>query len=113
MGFSKAQGLFQRYPDNPILTPAEWPYPANAVFNAAATEIDGQTLLLVRVEDMRGFSHLTVAKSPNGYTNWQIESHPALRPEILQKEEQWGIEDPRRVWLEEKQEYAIDRKRVG
>jgi len=107
MDFSKAQGLFQRYPDNPILSPEDWPYPANAVFNPAATEIDGQTLLLVRVEDMRGLSHLTLAKSPNGYTDWQIEPKPALRPEISQKEEQWGIEDPRMVWLEERKEYAI------
>ena len=58
-----ASTLFERYEGNPILTPTHWPYPANAVFNPGAAEVNGQTLLLVRVEDYRGFSHLTVARS--------------------------------------------------
>ena len=45
----KAHDLFKRYDGNPILGPEDWPYPANAVFNPAATMVDGQTLLLVRV----------------------------------------------------------------
>ncbi len=103
----KTKALFQRHPDNPILTPERWPYPANAVFNPAAIEIDGQTLLLVRVEDMRGFSHLTVARSPDGFSNWQINPEPTLLPDSELHEEQWGIEDPRVVWLEEQGEYAV------
>jgi len=99
--------VFQRFPDNPILTPQNWPYPANAVFNPAAIEKDGQTILLVRVEDMRGFSHLTLAKSENGYSDWEIDPEPTLTSEPFFNEEQWGIEDPRIVWLEERQEYAL------
>jgi predicted GH43/DUF377 family glycosyl hydrolase len=99
--------LFRRYEGNPILTPADWPYPANAVFNPGAIEHKGETLLLVRVEDLRGFSHLTLARSRDGRTNWRIEPRPTLEPDARYKEECWGIEDPRIVWLAERQEYAI------
>ena len=55
--------LFQRHPANPILTAADWPYPANAVFNPAAAQLADATVLLARVEDLTGISHLTVARS--------------------------------------------------
>jgi predicted GH43/DUF377 family glycosyl hydrolase len=48
-----ASSLFRRYENNPILTSSQWPYPANAVFNPAATKLGDETLLLVRVEDMQ------------------------------------------------------------
>jgi len=99
--------LFQRYSNNPILTPITWPYPVNAVFNPGATELQGETLLLVRVEDMRGFSHLTIAKSEDGKRNWRISDHPALSPDAKAGEEQYGLEDPRIVWLKEEEKYAI------
>lgn len=99
--------LFHRYQDNPILKPAEWPYPVNAVFNPGVTVYKDETLLLVRVEDMRGFSHLTAARSKDGRTNWSIDSKPTLEPDKNVREEIWGIEDPRIVWLEELGKYAI------
>ena len=99
--------LFRKYKGNPILTPKQWPYPTNAVFNPAAVEMGGETLLLVRVEDMCGFSHLTLARSRDGKTNWQIDPKPTLKPDPAHHEEKWGIEDPRIVWLEEEREYAI------
>lgn len=105
--YKRSKYLFRRYEGNPILTPTEWPYPASAVFNPAATEIAGETLLLVRVEDMRGFSHLTVARSKDGKTNWRIDPTPMVGPNSHVQEERWGIEDPRIVLLEEEQEYAI------
>ncbi len=103
----QAQGLFTRYEHNPILRPEGWPYPANSVFNPGATEVDGETLLLVRVEDLRGFSHLTAARSKDGRTGWRVEPEPTLVPDIEFQEEQWGLEDPRIVWLEDRKEYAI------
>jgi beta-1,4-mannooligosaccharide/beta-1,4-mannosyl-N-acetylglucosamine phosphorylase len=102
-----ASSLFRRYENNPILTTSQWPYPANAVFNPAATRVGDETLLLVRVEDMRGFSHLTVARSRDGKTDWHIEPKPTLQPDESAKEEKWGLEDPRIVWLEEQEAYAI------
>ncbi|MFQ5885659.1 MAG: glycosidase [Anaerolineae bacterium] len=104
---SKASHLFRRYEKNPILRAADWPYEVNAVFNPGAVQFEGETLLLVRVEDMRGFSHLTVARSNDGKRDWRINHEPALRPDPRSQEERWGIEDPRVVWLEERQEHAV------
>lgn len=99
--------LFKRYMNNPILTPDCWPYQANATFNPGAVRHNDETVLLVRVEDMRGFSHLTLARSKDGKTNWLIDDTPALSPDPDYHEERWGIEDPRMVWLQEKEEYVI------
>lgn len=102
-----AHELFKKYEGNPILTPEQWPYPANAVFNPAAVRLDGETLLLIRTEDMRGFSHLTVARSADGFTNWQIDSSPTLQADPSSLEEKFGLEDARIVWLEEQKQYAV------
>ncbi|MBN2589088.1 MAG: hypothetical protein JXA96_04445 [Sedimentisphaerales bacterium] len=103
----KAHDLFKRYPGNPILKPENWPYPTNAVFNPASAQVGTETLLLIRVEDMRGFSHLTVARSSDGLTNWKIDSEPTLKADQESREERFGLEDPRIVWLEEQKRYAV------
>ena len=54
-----SRGLFERYVDNPIIRARDLPYRCNTVFNAAAAMVDGETVLLMRVEDMRGHSHMT------------------------------------------------------
>lgn len=92
---SVKQELFQRYQGNPILLPGQWPHTVNAVFNAGAVSIGGETLLLVRVEDRRGISHLSVARSADGYSNWHIDPEPSFQMESGLYEEIWGIEDPR------------------
>jgi predicted GH43/DUF377 family glycosyl hydrolase len=99
--------LFQRHPGNPILTAEDWPYPANAVFNPAAAQIDGSTILLVRVESLAGISHLTVARSPNGLDDWRIATAPLLAPEAGIESEAWGFEDARTVWVEELNRFVI------
>jgi len=107
-GTSDFPELFTRYEGNPILTAEKWPYQANSVFNPAATLHDGETLLLTRVEDMRGFSHLTVARSKDGLTDWAIDPEPTLLPDPEKHpEETWGIEDPRITYLKEPQQYAV------
>jgi predicted GH43/DUF377 family glycosyl hydrolase len=103
----KAHELFKRYKGNPILTPEMWPYPTNAVFNPGAARMSAETVLLVRVEDMRGFSHLTVARSADGFTNWKIDRTPTLEADPNSREEKWGLEDPRIVWLKEQNQFAI------
>jgi predicted GH43/DUF377 family glycosyl hydrolase len=101
--------LFHRHPSNPILSAADWPYPIHSVFNAGATLLrDGSTLLLCRVEDRRGHSHLCAARSANGIDGWVIDSKPTLYPDPqTYPEELWGIEDPRITWVEELKKYAI------
>src|SRR6266851_2768000 len=87
--------LFHRHAANPILTAQDWPYPAHTVFNAGACQLQNETVLLVRVEDRRGHSHLTVARSNNGVSNWHIDSKPSFGPDPANhSEEAWGVEDP-------------------
>lgn len=99
--------LFSRCPQNPILTAEDWPYPANSVFNAAATRYGGKTLLLVRVEDRTGFSHLTRAVSADGVTGWEIDEKPTLQRDPDRREEVWGLEDPRITWMPELGRFAV------
>jgi predicted GH43/DUF377 family glycosyl hydrolase len=101
--------LFHRHPANPILTAADWPYPVHTVFNPGATRLaDGTTLLLCRVEDRRGHSHLCAARSANGLDGWRIDPEPTLRPAPEEyPEELWGIEDPRITFLEELGKYVV------
>ena len=101
--------LFRRDERNPILTAADWPYAVNSVFNPGATRLpDGQTLLLARVEDRTGLSHLTAARSRDGLTNWHIDAQRTLAPDPVNfPEELWGIEDARIVYLPEFERWAI------
>ncbi len=106
---TKYATLLHRSPANPILTARDWPYPAHTVFNAGATLLaDGTTLLLCRVEDRRGHSHLCAARSQNGVDGWVIDQAPTLSPDPARfPEELWGIEDPRITFVAELGAYAI------
>ena len=108
-GKNHAEILLHRHPSNPILTSRDWPYRINSVFNAGATLLEnGSTLLLCRVEDRRGLSHLCAARSANGVDGWQIDPAPTLMPKPDEyPEELWGIEDPRLTYVPELQKYAV------
>ncbi len=80
--------LFTRHPGNPLLAPERWPYTVNAVMNPGATRVDDETVLLCRVEDRRGFSHLTCARSRDGISNWVVDEHPALAYDPAYPEEE-------------------------
>ena len=101
--------LFVRHPGNPILSRENWPYPVNSVFNAGVTRLaDGDTLLLCRVEDRRGLSHLCAARSANGIDEWRIDPQPTLMANPREyPEEIWGIEDPRITYVPELEQYAV------
>jgi predicted GH43/DUF377 family glycosyl hydrolase len=104
----QTDGLFERSPRNPILTVEDLPYPANAIFNPGAAQVGAETLLLVRVEDLRGISQLHVARSVDGVTDWRFDPAPLLASEPdRHPEEIWGCEDPRLTWLLERAEWAI------
>jgi len=92
-----------------LLTAANWPYPAHAVFNPGATRLpSGETLLLVRVEDHCGISHLTAARSVDGVHAWHIDPQPTFSamPDRY-PEELWGVEDARIVGLDGTGTFAI------
>jgi predicted GH43/DUF377 family glycosyl hydrolase len=87
----------------------DWPYPINSVLNAGAVLLaDGDTLLLCRIEDRSGLSHLCAARSANGVDHWRIDPQPTLvaNPEEF-PEEIWGIEDPRITYVPELEQYAV------
>lgn len=87
--------LFARFRGNPIIVPSDVSRTSNAAFNPGATAFDGGTLLLLRVEDRRGFSRLVVATSADGYTDWTVDPDRGLAPATDRFEERWGVEDPR------------------
>jgi len=100
--------LFHRHPANPIITAASLPYRANSVFNPGVGRAGPDTVLLLRVEDLRGISHLLVARSVDGKTDWRFDPTPLLAPQPdRHPEEIWGCEDPRLTWLPELGEWAI------
>ncbi len=101
--------LLTRYSDNPILNGHDWPYAINSVFNAGAVLLpDGDTLLLCRVENRNGLSHLCAARSANGINGWRIDATPTLMANPREfPEEIWGIEDPRITYVPELEQYAV------
>ena len=104
----KPSDLFARHPRNPILTAEMWPYPCHSVFNPGAVMLkDGSTLLMVRVEDFRGMSHLTAARSQNGVDGWVIDPEPTFLPDPKLAGEQWGLEDPRITYVPELDDYVM------
>jgi len=58
-------------------------------------------VLVCRVEDRRGISHLTVARSIDGVANWVVDAAPLLVPSPGHPEEAWGVEDPRVTRVDE------------
>ncbi len=101
--------LLTRHSENPILSGHDWPYAVNSVFNAGAVLLpDGDTLLLCRVEDRSGLSHLCAARSQNGINGWRIDAKPTLMANPEQyPEEIWGIEDPRITYVPELEQYVV------
>lgn len=62
----------------------------------------------MRVTDQIGASHLTVARSKNGETDWVIDDEPLLAPTDRNLPyEVYGCEDPRITYLEDRDQYAI------
>src|SRR5579862_6667539 len=107
--------LFRRHQKNPILTAKDWPYAAHSIFNCGATLLeDGTTLLLCRVEDRRGISHLTAARSKNGVDGWEIDESPTFYPSPEEHpEEIWGVEEPRITYVKDLKSYVISYTAFG
>ncbi len=91
----------------PLLTPDDMPCEANATLNPAVAEFENDVLLLVRVENKDGISHLRVARSSNGVDGWRIADEPLLEPGNPDYPyEKWGCEDAR-VTKFSRHEWAI------
>lgn len=100
--------IFTRYKHNPIITFRNMPYVCQSVFNPGATMFGDDTLLLLRVEDLEGKSHLTVAKSSDGVSDWRIDKEPLISPyQNASPYEVYGCEDPRITWLDDLKKWVI------
>ena len=87
---------FRRVGSGPILTPDDLPFHTDGVFNPGVAELDGEVVLLLRIEDRQGISQIRVARSGNGVDGWQVEGHPLLEPDLPDFPfEEWGCEDSR------------------
>lgn len=100
--------LFTRFPDNPIITCDDLPFEASAVYNPGATELDGEVVLLLRIESRQGFSNIHVARSKDGATGWEVDPEPLLAHGLPQwRYEELGCEDARVTYLAEDERYYI------
>jgi predicted GH43/DUF377 family glycosyl hydrolase len=102
------KALFKRWHRNPILTPADIPFPVAGVLNPGAAEHDGHVVLLLRVEDCAGYSSIYVARSKDGTSGWELVLDPILRYGIPRwRYEEWGCEDARVTYLAQEKRYYI------
>ena len=76
---SKGVYPFKRYPKNPILIGEDVPYPCNTVLDGSACKFKDHYILLLRVENLKGNSDLTLASSEDGY-HFSIEPQPWISP---------------------------------
>lgn len=94
---------FERYRKNPILSRKNVPYPCNSVFNAGACKFRDKYILIIRIEDQKGQSHLTLAHSDDGY-QFKVNDSPwvvsSSKPEYAVYEK-FGVEDPRITPIED------------
>ena len=97
MGDHAGRDLLHRYEGNPILALEDMPYRCNTVFNGTPVKLDGEYLLLIRVEGQQGYSFFALARSRDGF-HFEVEPKPCMLPAPDGPWEQWesqGIEDPR------------------
>jgi len=99
--------LFVRHQPNPLITADDLPYQSNAVFNAGAADLGNEVLLLVRSESTSGRSHLIVARSADGMTDWRFEDQALLHSAQGFDYETNGVEDCRLTWVAERECWAI------
>ncbi|MHB0940068.1 MAG: glycoside hydrolase family 130 protein [Armatimonadota bacterium] len=98
------EAIFTRHGDGPLLTPADVPFHVNGILNPGVAEVDGEVVLLVRIEDRQGLSHIRVARSRNGVDGWRIADRPLLEPDLPEYPfEEWGCEDARVTKLGERE----------
>lgn len=100
--------VFRKSKANPIITVRDLPFMAHAVLNPGAATHEGETVLLLRIEETDGFSSIFVARSRDGITGWKINRNPLLkRGEPGFRYEEWGCEDPRVTYVPDEQAWYI------
>ena len=102
IGTDGIEPIFRRAQENPLLAARDLPFKAAAVLNPGATECNGEVVLLLRVEDVEGFSSIHVARSRDGVNAWRVEREPLLGyGEEGWDYEEYGCEDARVTYVPE------------
>lgn len=99
--------IFKRCEHNPLITRKNLSYHANTVFNAGAADLGNQVALLLRVESCSGRSHLTLALSKDGITDWRVEDWALMHPGDGHLAEAYGVEDCRITWMKDMKTHII------
>ena len=92
-----------RYPHNPILTKDDIPYPVETVHNAGVIKHQDRYMMLFRSHRDNGRSIIGLAESTDGFT-FSSRPEPFMTPYaegIWARYEEYGVEDPRVVFLED------------
>jgi predicted GH43/DUF377 family glycosyl hydrolase len=87
----------ERLTTAPVLSPQPG-WMSYGVFNAAAIQTGGKTILLFRAQDDRHTSRIGYAESTDGL-HFKVRSEPVLSPEA-EYEKNGGVEDPRVVRID-------------
>jgi predicted GH43/DUF377 family glycosyl hydrolase len=93
----QGRDLLHRWTRNPLITREDVPFQCNTIFNGAVVRLDGEYVLLLRVEGQQGYSFFTLARSRDGL-HFSLEDHPCMLPASEGPFRIWeenGIEDPR------------------
>lgn len=97
MAHRQGRDLLHRWARNPLLTLDDMPYQCNTIFNGAVVRLDGEYVLLLRVEGQQGFSFFCLARSRDGL-HFSVDEQPWMLPADEGPFKVWeenGIEDPR------------------
>jgi len=78
MSNTQFKELFVRYKENLIIQARDIHYQLNSVFNVRASRFGDGTLLLMRVWNRRGISHLAAAYNWDSIIDWWIDTDPTL-----------------------------------
>jgi predicted GH43/DUF377 family glycosyl hydrolase len=89
--------MITRFSGNPILTPADVPYPVATVHNAAVVKHGSQYVMIFRSHRLNGRSILGKAVSEDGF-KFNVSPEPFMIPATegdFKIYEEYGVEDPR------------------
>lgn len=95
--------LVERYTGNPILTPADIPYPVETVHNAGMAKYNGKYMMLFRSHRANGRSILGLAESDDGF-RFVARREPFMIPGtggVFAEYEAFGVEDARICQIDE------------
>ena len=97
MDGSTGRDVVRRWTDNPIIAIEDVPFRCGDIWNAGVARLDGQYVLLITIETLRGLTQIHLARSRDG-THFTVQDEPFMASATvgpLAKYENRGVRDPR------------------